>query len=106
MNGDYSIGSDVWPGASKVIEEMGEALQIFGKLIGAGGNTEYWGGLDLRAKLVEELGDVYATIGYFIDRNLTNWEVIEIFERAKMKQQRFDSWHTAGHDPKDVTRTN
>lgn len=102
--GDYAIGSDVWDGASKVVEEMGELLQVFGKLIGCGGSNEYWGGLNLRDKLVEELGDLRAAIRYFEDRNLTAEEVTSIDNRSYMKLYRFEDWANNGHDPKDVTR--
>jgi len=38
-SGDFSIGSAVWPGVSKVIEEMGELQQVLGKLIAVAGDT-------------------------------------------------------------------
>ncbi len=36
-SGDFSIGSDIWPGISKLIEEAAEVGQVCGKLIGSGG---------------------------------------------------------------------
>ena len=102
--GDYAIGSDVWPGLSKVIEEMGEALVVLGKIIGAGGVTDYWGGRDLRAEAVEELADVMGTIGYFCEHNFTIEETEELLDRSEMKRDRFNDWHDNGHDPKDKTR--
>ena len=31
--GPYSIGSDVWPGLSKLAEESGEVVQVIGKIV-------------------------------------------------------------------------
>lgn len=92
-HGDFSIGSDVWPGTSKVIEEMGEALQVFGKLIGTGGNPSHWGGSDLRERLVEELGDVLAAIGFFSLSNLSEQELDDMTDRTEAKLQLFEKWH-------------
>lgn len=43
-NGDFSLGSKVWPGTSKLLEEMGELQQVLGKLIAVAGSTEHWDG--------------------------------------------------------------
>lgn len=67
--GPYSIGSSTWPGASRVIEEAGELMQVLGKLIGAGGQTDHWDGTDLRERLIAELGDVRAALDFFIAAN-------------------------------------
>ena len=68
--GDFAIGSRVWPGTSKLVEEMGELQQVLGKLIATGGDTDHWSG-DLRRMLVEELGDVSAAVRFFAVENLT-----------------------------------
>ena len=60
-SGDFSIGSKLWPGVSKVIEEMGELQQVLGKLIAVAGETKHWDG-DLRPKLIEEIGDLRAAL--------------------------------------------
>lgn len=103
--GDYTIGSDVWPGLSKVIEEMGEALVVLGKIIGTGGETEYWGGRDLRPEILEELADVRGSIAYFSEHNFTDDEVEELLTRSEMKRDRFNDWHNNGHDPLTRTRS-
>jgi hypothetical protein len=66
-SGDFSIGSKVWPGASKVIEEIGELMQVLGKLIAVAGDTKHWDG-DLRPRLVEEMGDLTAALMFFHNR--------------------------------------
>lgn len=102
-HGDFAIGSDVWTGAAKVIEEMGEAIQVLGKLIGSHGDTAYWGGLDLRAKLVEELSDVLAAIEFFSLANMSVYEAYEIDVRSEEKRKTFERWHMEG-DIKDQTQ--
>lgn len=91
MSGDYSIGSKVWPGLSKMIEECGELLQVAGKLIGSGGETAHWDGTDLRERLIEEMGDVTAALIFFSEHN----EVPGIADRAERKLDLFEEWHNA-----------
>jgi NTP pyrophosphatase (non-canonical NTP hydrolase) len=96
MSGDYSIGSDKWPGTSKLIEEMGELAQVLGKIIGNDGSTEYWDGTDLRKHLIEELADVQATIDFFRSQNLTNDERTIWAKRANYKLDKFLEWQKKG----------
>jgi len=91
-SGDFSIGSKVWPGTSKVIEEMGELQQVLGKLIAVAGETKHWDG-DLRKRLVEELGDLSAALIFFQSENMTPDELLEIVERAEKKLTLFRQWH-------------
>jgi NTP pyrophosphatase (non-canonical NTP hydrolase) len=91
--GPYSIGSDVWPGLSKLIEECGEVIQVAGKLLGTGGNTTHWDGSDLRVRLQEELADLTAAIAFvgdFCDLDLTAVE-----GRIDAKYALFEQWHDA-----------
>lgn len=94
-HGDFSIGSSCWPGTSKVIEEMGEALQVLGKLIATHGETAHWDGSDLRVLLIEELGDVYGAIDFFTRENLTVSERVRVAERADAKRRLFCDWQDA-----------
>ena len=82
----YTIGSDRWPGLSKLIEEAGEVIQVGGKLLGSGGSA------DLRVMLVEEIGDLYAALDFFVDKNLRpDRKAIE--SRRERKQLAFQRWH-------------
>lgn len=65
----YSIGSDAWPGLSKLIEECGETIQVAGKLMGTGGAVEHWDGSNLGDRLIEEIGDLQAAIEFFVETN-------------------------------------
>jgi len=95
-SGDYSIGSRVWPGMSKLIEEMGELAQVLGKLMGTGGEAKHWDGSNLRERLIEELADLHAAIQFFANQNLTIEEQNALAKRAGEKWRRFDEWHAGG----------
>lgn len=89
--GPYSIGSTVWPGLSKLIEEAGEVQQVGGKLIGSGGRPTFWDGNNVNDKLVEELGDLLAAIEFFMEKNPINAQAVN--ERRFMKLEIFRKWH-------------
>lgn len=86
----YSIGSDVWPGASKLAEEAAELAQVLAKLM-AYPHTPHPDGTDLRVRLVDELGDVTAAVRFFIDTNPIEPEAVA--RRARHKLDRFRRWH-------------
>lgn len=90
-NGDFAIGSKVWPGTSKLIEEMGELQQVLGKLIAVAGSIEHWSG-DLRQKLIEEIGDVRAALLFFEEQNMSH-EREQISLRFQAKRDLFRAWH-------------
>jgi NTP pyrophosphatase (non-canonical NTP hydrolase) len=101
-SGDFSIGSKVWPGTSKLLEEMGELQQVLGKLqqtlgklIQVAGSTLHWDG-DLRPKMIEELGDVAGAIAFFVEKNLTVTEECAVGDRAEQKMALFREWHDTG----------
>ncbi len=91
--GDYSIGSDHWPGLSKLIEEAGEMLQVGGKLMGTGGDPNHWDGSDLIERLHEELADLGAAISFFVFANGDVLDEDRIFERKTAKFRQFIEWH-------------
>lgn len=100
--GPYSIGSDVWPGVSKLIEECGELLQVLGKMIALGGVglDAHWDGKgDLVQRLQEELGDVHGAISFLVGFNPPLSRAV-ILARAAAKVDLFVDWHIAqGSDP-------
>lgn len=89
--GNFSIGSDVWPGLSKLTEECGEVLQILGKLIATGGMVNHWDGTDLREEIAKELADLTAACLFFAKVN--NLESEEFDARILNKIQKFSQWH-------------
>ena len=92
----YSIGSNVWPGLSKLIEEAGEVQQVCGKLLGTGGDPKHWDGSDLRDRLEEEIGDLIAACMFVQDKNKLSPE--KVGKRIREKIALFDKWH-AEQDP-------
>lgn len=90
-SGDFSIGSNVWPGVSKLIEEAGELLQVLGKLMATGGELDHWDGTNLRTRIEDELADVYAAIKFVIDHSEIDEEYV--LARADKKVRLFNKWH-------------
>lgn len=90
----YGIGSGRWPGASRVVEEAGELVQVLGKLIGTGGAARHWDGSDLRDRLVGEVGDLTAALDFFVEAN--DLPAGQVEQRAARKRADYDRWHTAG----------
>lgn len=97
----YSIGSTVWPGLSKVVEELGELAQVLGKIL-ATGHTEHWQG-DLLPHLRDELGDVRAALDYFTIAN--RLDAHAIIERQAEKFRLFDNWHREAARERQRTKT-
>lgn len=90
--GPYSIGSDHWPGLSKLNEEAGEVVQVIGKIMGTGGRVEHWDGNgDLKERLEEEIGDVMAACSFVVAINKLDRE--KVAERMARKLIRFNEWH-------------
>jgi NTP pyrophosphatase (non-canonical NTP hydrolase) len=86
----FAIGDRVWPGVSKLVEEIGELGQVLGKLMGSRGNIHHWSG-NLRDKLHEEIGDVLGAIRFVIIHGALDPDVIEF--RARKKYEQFEKWH-------------
>jgi len=95
-NGDFSIGSQIWTGLGKLVEEKDELGQVLGKLIGSHGDPNHYDGSNLRKKLVEEIGDLQAALAFFQECNMTLEERKEIWFRTSQKFQLFEKWHREG----------
>ena len=93
---EYAIGSNVWPGMSKLIEEMGELQQVLGKLIAIGGASTHWDGSNLVDRVEEEVGDVMAALTFFIEQNHLSSSAIN--ERVMLKLDLFRTWHSEQGD--------
>lgn len=86
----YAIGSTVWPGLSKLIEESGELQQRLAQLA-AYPLLNHPTLKNQQRRLEEELGDVLATLWFFTSVNALNYKFIE--RRAKTKFTKFKKWH-------------
>lgn len=93
-SGDFSIGGEVWPGTSKLLEEAGEVQQVLGKLIGKRGAVDHWDGTNLSVRLHEEIGDLQAAITFFTEANHLDQDLIQA--RAATKLALFREWQEKG----------
>lgn len=89
-SGDYSIGSRVWGGLSKLVEELAEVLVECGKLLGSRGRTDHWSG-DLKVRMEDECADAYAALDHFINSNPL-LDADRIMARRLEKGLKFDRW--------------
>jgi NTP pyrophosphatase (non-canonical NTP hydrolase) len=102
-SGDFSIGSKVWPGISKLIEECGEVSQVAGKLLGSAGAAAHWDGTDLKTRLESELGDLRAAIAFVTDH--CGLDALSIERRRNEKRELFEKWHGSEPIPEEPTTT-
>ena len=91
MSHDFGIGSDLWPGTSKLVEETGEMMQVAGKIMQMGENITHFDGSNLLERAVEELGDLQAAMWFFMQANGLNEDAIRA--RAEEKLKLFWQWH-------------
>jgi NTP pyrophosphatase (non-canonical NTP hydrolase) len=87
----FDIGSRVWPGISKLIEECAEVVQVCGKLIALRGERRHWDGTDLKERLEDEVGDGYAAAQFVIEH--CGLDIGRIRARASQKHALFEKWH-------------
>jgi NTP pyrophosphatase (non-canonical NTP hydrolase) len=87
-----AIGSDTWPGLSKLTEESGEMTQVVGKIIAFPDTDHPDGKGKLPDRLCEELADLSAAILYVVMANdrISNEDFAS---RRVMKLERFIRWH-------------
>lgn len=91
---DYGIGSDVWPGLAKLMEEMGELQQVLGKLMACSDTDAiYWDGTSLVPNILDEAADVNAALHFFLHQNFTQQERNAVMDRSLEKGQKFNLWH-------------
>ena len=77
LPGPYGIGSDTWPGLSRLAADAAQIVRVACTIMGNGGDTrpeaETAG---LRESLQEELGDLRAAIDYVIGKNALDWDAV------------------------------
>jgi NTP pyrophosphatase (non-canonical NTP hydrolase) len=87
----FNIGSSLWPGISKLIEEAGEVVQVCGKLLATKGDVNHWDGTNLKDRLQEEIGDLMAAC-FFVQENC-GLDKEFIRQRIVKKLTLFNEWH-------------
>ena len=90
-SGAFGIGSMVWPGIGKLLEEMGEVAQMASKLVSTDGQDAYWDGTNLREELCGEIGDLLAAIAFLSNENHLDTALIQA--RMDRKLTLFEKWH-------------
>lgn len=93
----FGIGSDVWPGLAKVVEESSETLTEVGKLMAFPEGDHPDGKGDMRTRLEDELADLQAAIDYVKGANYLDLEGME--RRTVKKLNLFHRWHNEAQFP-------
>jgi len=71
----YGIGSDTWPGLSKLAADAAQVAKVAAVIIGTGNDTAQDSAVQ-RETLQEELGDLRAAIDYVIGKNALDWGAV------------------------------
>lgn len=87
----FGIGSDVWPGLAKLVEESSEMNQEAAKLMAFPDEIHPDGNGDLRERLQDELADLQAAIEYAKVTNYLDTAAME--RRTVRKLNLFMRWH-------------
>jgi NTP pyrophosphatase (non-canonical NTP hydrolase) len=95
----FAFGDKEWPGLAKLNEESGELVQVIGKLMMTHGQAKHWDGSDLRVRLVEEMADEAAAIGFVADHALMDDEILAFATRRAEKRALFEKWHEEQAEP-------
>ena len=90
-DGLFSIGSTLWPGISKLVEEAGEVVQVCRKLIGSGGDINHWDGTNLKERLEDKIGDLIAACMFVVGACRLDEEKVRV--RWETKVAKFAQWH-------------
>ena len=82
-------------GLVKLMEECAELIQVAAKMaaypeLAFSRKGLHPDGSSLRTRMIEEIGDVYAAIGFVVDK--LELSTIDIHKRMKMKRALFDQW--------------
>ena len=71
----YGIGSDTWPGLSRLAADAAQVVKVACTIIGTGNDTHQDEAVQ-RESLQDELGDLRAAIDYVIGKNALDWGAV------------------------------
>jgi len=92
----YAIGSEEFPGFSKLIEELGELNQVIGQILARGSQLGDFHNHKLATRLVEEMADTSAAILLVLDENKLNNK--GFIARRNYKYNTYRRWQAQGID--------
>lgn len=99
MIGNFQLGSRVWPGLAKLLEEAGEVSEIGGKIVGNDGKHIHYDGTRLDVRIAEEVADLSAACRAFFQLNGYDgapW----VLRREIDKYSKFLRWHNENLEDK------
>ena len=71
----YGIGSDTWPGLSRLAADAAQVAAAAREIISTGNDTDQDAAVQ-RESLQEQLGDLRAAIDYVIGKNALDWGAV------------------------------
>jgi hypothetical protein len=83
----YGIGSDTWPGLSRLAAEAAQVVRVACTIIGTGNDTHQDAAVQ-RESLQQELGDLRAAIDYVIGKNALDWGAVN--KRRDRKRSQYE----------------
>ena len=83
----YGIGSDTWPGLSRLAADAAQVVKVACTIIGTGNDTHEDEAVQ-RESLQEQLGDLRAAIDYVIGKNALDWGAVN--KRRDRKRTQYE----------------
>jgi hypothetical protein len=71
----YGIGSDTWPGLSRLAADAAQVARAARTIISTGNDTDQDAAVQ-RERLQEQLGDLRAAIDYVVGKNALDWAAV------------------------------
>lgn len=71
----YGIGSDTWPGLSRLAADAAQVARVAAAIISTGNDTDQDAAVQ-RENLQEQLGDLRAAVDYVIGKNALDWGAV------------------------------
>lgn len=92
----YGIGSDTWPGLSRLAADAAQVARLAAAIIGTGNDTHQDTAVQ-RESLQEQLGDLRAAIDYVIGKNALDWTAVN--RRRDRKRTQYERGIDEGRQP-------
>jgi hypothetical protein len=92
----YGIGSDTWPGLSRLAADAAQVANAASAIISTGNDTDQDAAVQ-RESLQEQLGDLRAAIDYVIGKNGLDWAAVN--KRRDRKRSLYERGIDEDHPP-------